>query len=225
MTRAPTSCARATIAAASMMYDVRNSTCENATTAVCSSIASSIRSVCTVRSARRARRAARSRPPAARGRDRPSTENPSPSRRCGDAPLVGRRHDSATMCAVVTFSCMLTVLGGAPMIRAILSPTSSAISHQRSSQPRTPRVAHVRRTRRGSRRLPRHRAERVADHVDGCARESETRRATWSNRQVARSASSLPAQIEGLISRSHEGTRSATKKYLYKCASCSFVPS
>ena len=47
------------------------------------------------------------------------------------------------MCAVVTFSCMLTVPAGAPMMRAILLPTSIGISHQRSSQPRTPRVAHV----------------------------------------------------------------------------------
>jgi hypothetical protein len=55
----------------------------------------------------------------------------------------GRRQDSATMCAVVTFSCMLTVPEGAPMIRATLLPTSIGISHQRSSHPRTPRVAQV----------------------------------------------------------------------------------
>ncbi len=48
------------------------------------------------------------------------------------------------MCAVVTFSCMLTVPAGAPMIGAILLPTSIGISHQRSSQPRTPRVAQIR---------------------------------------------------------------------------------
>ena len=56
----------------------------------------------------------------------------------------GRRHDSATMCAVVTFSCMLTEPAGAPMMRATLLPTSSGISHQRSSQrahaARRPRV-------------------------------------------------------------------------------------
>src|SRR5437773_986382 len=47
------------------------------------------------------------------------------------------------MCAVVTFSCMLTDPAGAPMTRAILLPTSIGISHQRSSQPRTPRVGEV----------------------------------------------------------------------------------
>ena len=44
---------------------------------------------------------------------------------------------------MVTFSCMLTEPAGAPMIRPILLPTSSGISHQRSSHARTPRVAHV----------------------------------------------------------------------------------
>jgi hypothetical protein len=53
----------------------------------------------------------------------------------------GRSHDNAVVCAAVTFSCMLTVPFGAPITRAILLPTSSGISHQRSSQPRTPRVA------------------------------------------------------------------------------------
>jgi hypothetical protein len=38
---------------------------------------------------------------------------------------------------------MLTVAAGAPITRASLLPTSSGISHQRSSQPRTPRVAQV----------------------------------------------------------------------------------
>ena len=56
---------------------------------------------------------------------------------------LGRRHESATRCAVVTFSCMLTVPGRAPITRPILLPISSGISHQRSSQPRTPLVAHV----------------------------------------------------------------------------------
>jgi hypothetical protein len=38
---------------------------------------------------------------------------------------------------------MLTVPGAALTMRAILSPTSIGISHHRSSQARTPRVAHV----------------------------------------------------------------------------------
>ena len=38
---------------------------------------------------------------------------------------------------------MLTDPAGAPMIAATAFPTSSAISHQRSSHARTPRVAHV----------------------------------------------------------------------------------
>ncbi len=47
------------------------------------------------------------------------------------------------MCAVVTFSHMLTVPGGAPMNGATASPTSLAIVHHRSAQARTPRDAHV----------------------------------------------------------------------------------
>ena len=51
--------------------------------------------------------------------------------------------DSAMSAALVTFSCMLTDRGGAPMMPAMRSPTSSAISHHRSSHARTPRVAQV----------------------------------------------------------------------------------
>ena len=53
-------------------------------------------------------------------------------------------HPSATTAAVVTFSCMLTDPGGAPMMAPMRSPTSRAISHQRSSQARTPRAAQTR---------------------------------------------------------------------------------
>src|SRR5215212_7230434 len=53
------------------------------------------------------------------------------------------RHDRATACAVVTFSCMLTEPAGAPMMRPIVSPTSVPIVHHRSAHARTPRVAHV----------------------------------------------------------------------------------
>ena len=51
--------------------------------------------------------------------------------------------ESTTAWAVVTFSCMLTDAGGAPMRPATLSPTSAPMFHQRSAQARTPRVAHV----------------------------------------------------------------------------------
>ena len=55
----------------------------------------------------------------------------------------GRRQESATASAVVTFSCMLTDPAGAPMMASTLPPSSPASSHQRSSHARTPRVAHV----------------------------------------------------------------------------------
>jgi hypothetical protein len=140
---APTWRARRMIASASMMEDVRNRTCEKATTAVDSSIASSMRSVLTVRSSS-AGTTRSSNPAATCARNRWTIDGKSIAEqtirfRAPD----GRTHDSATICAVVTFSCMLTVPAGAPMTRAILLPTSVGISHQRSSQPRTPRVAHV----------------------------------------------------------------------------------
>ena len=56
----------------------------------------------------------------------------------------GDTHPSATMAAVVTFSCMLTDPRGAPMMAPTRSPTSRGISHQRSSQARTPRVDQAR---------------------------------------------------------------------------------
>ena len=55
----------------------------------------------------------------------------------------GATVDSAIIAAVVTFSCMLTDPAGAPMMPPMRSPTSRAISHQRSSHARTPRVAQV----------------------------------------------------------------------------------
>jgi hypothetical protein len=58
------------------------------------------------------------------------------------APLASS-DDNATAEAVVTFSCMLTVPGGAPTISATLLPTRPGSSHQVSSQARMPRVAQI----------------------------------------------------------------------------------
>ena len=45
--------------------------------------------------------------------------------------------------AMVTFWCMVTLPGGAPTIGATMSPTVTGMSHQPSSQARTPRVAQM----------------------------------------------------------------------------------
>ena len=57
--------------------------------------------------------------------------------------MGGGSVDNTDICAAVTFSHMLTLLAGAPMIGATASPTSLAIVHHRSAQARTPRVAQV----------------------------------------------------------------------------------
>jgi hypothetical protein len=54
------------------------------------------------------------------------------------------KHDRTTASASVTFWCIETVPGGAPISRAIWSPTVSDISHQPSSQARTPLVFQAR---------------------------------------------------------------------------------
>ena len=126
------------------MYDVRNSTCEKATTAVLlvDRVEESIGSdgqIVFRRNDRHleARRLLRAE----------QIEHRRKIHRGADDAAAGARRPEARerdgMCAVVTFSCMLTEPAGAPMIRATLSPTSRGISHQRSSHPRTPRVAHV----------------------------------------------------------------------------------
>ena len=52
--------------------------------------------------------------------------------------------ESATACAVLTFSCMLTEPDGAPMSGAMASATSRPSVHHASSHARTPRSAHSR---------------------------------------------------------------------------------
>ena len=54
------------------------------------------------------------------------------------------KHEAMTASAMVTFWCIETEPGGAPISRPIWSPTASGISHQPSSQARTPRSFQLR---------------------------------------------------------------------------------
>ncbi len=53
------------------------------------------------------------------------------------------KHERTTSAATVTFWCIATDPGGAPISLAILSPIVIGVSHQPSPQARIPRAAHV----------------------------------------------------------------------------------